>query len=106
MKLTDLNPEFFDAGGPGIRRLDGSPVEHRRGVGMIFDCPCGQCGVRAAVEFDVAADGRPWKADAPRWKRTGDDFGSMTLSPSILRSKDKGGCGWHGWIRNGEVINA
>lgn len=28
------------------------------------------------------------------------------LTPSILRLPAKGGCGWHGFIRNGEVVAA
>ena len=101
MKLTDLHPEFFNAGGPGIHKTDGSPVPARVGVGMIFDCPCG-CGVKGHVEFTVAIDGQPWAVESPRWERTGDTFETMTLSPSINRPKPQG-CGWHGWIRNGEV---
>ena len=29
-----------------------------------------------------------------------------SLTPSILRVPDKGGCGWHGFITNGEVRTA
>jgi hypothetical protein len=34
------------------------------------------------------------------WRRTGDTFDTLTLTPSILRI---GGCGWHGFVTNGEV---
>ena len=27
---------------------------------------------------------------------------TKTYSPSIIHSKDLGGCGWHGWLINGE----
>ena len=100
MKLTDLNPQFFNTGGAGISKADGSPAIPRRGVGMTFDCPCGKCGVRAQIEFTTAIDGKPWREASPGWERIGDTFETMTLRPSIHRV---GGCGWHGWIRNGEV---
>lgn len=102
MRLTELEPEFYGAGGDGITRADGSPVPKRSGIGMTFKCPCG-CAIECAVPFANPVDGGP--ADGRGWERTGDTFDVMTLSPSILRSKEKGGCGWHGWIRNGEVIS-
>lgn len=34
----------------------------------------------------------------PLWQREGETFDTLKLTPSILRSKDKGGCGWHGFI--------
>lgn len=37
------------------------------------------------------------------WERTGDTFDTLTLKPSIQRV---GGCAWHGFITNGEVIGA
>ena len=30
-------------------------------------------------------------------------YGPRTRTPSILRAKEKGGCGWHRFITNGEV---
>ena len=48
-------------------------------------------------DTEVRADGEP------TWQRTGDTFETLTLHPSILRSPQKGGCGWHGWVTNGEV---
>ncbi len=37
------------------------------------------------------------------WQRTGETFDTLTLTPSIHSRKEKGGCGWHGFITNGEV---
>lgn len=35
------------------------------------------------------------------WDHTGDDFETLTITPSIdLRG------GWHGYITNGEIVNA
>jgi len=31
-------------------------------------------------------------------------FETLTLTPSILRTPEKGGCGWHGFVTNGEII--
>jgi len=103
MKLTDLNPNWVGAGGPGISHADRTPVEKRSGVGMSFDCPCG-CGERTYISFENPVDGKPKLGDnRPFWKRTGDDFESITISPSIYKPKEKGGCGWHGFIENGKI---
>ena len=35
-----------------------------------------------------------------RWNVSGTGFDDLTVTPSILL---QGGCGWHGWITNGEA---
>lgn len=108
MRLAELEPSFFGAGGSGITR-DGQPVPERHGVGLMCRCPCGQCDPETgwlAVDFENPLDGGPRIESAgPHWQRTGDTFDTLTLNPSILRSREKGGCGWHGWIRDGEVVS-
>lgn len=107
MKLVDLNPSWVGAGGEGISDKHGNPLLKREGIGMMFDCPCRQCGVRGFVSFSNPFDGGAAYIDPgePTWSRTGDTFEALTLSPSIHRVKEKGGCGWHGWIKNGEVTS-
>lgn len=103
MRLSDLNPRWCGAGGENISDKDGNPVPARHGVGMTFDCPCG-CGTRGYIPFVQPLDGGPpLEGDAPRWSRTGETFETLTLTPSILRRREHGGCGWHGFITNGEV---
>lgn len=103
MRLTELKPRWVGTGGAGITR-DGQPVPQRSGIGLTFECPCG-CGVRGFVAFANPLDGGPPDDDADhRWQRTGETFETLTLTPSILRSTDKGGCGWHGFITNGQVL--
>jgi hypothetical protein len=108
VKLTDLHPQFIGHGGEGVftgPNLD--PVPRREGVGLICDCPCGKCDPEAGgqlfIPFANPLDGGP-NPERQGWQRTGETFETMTLSPSILRSTEKGGCGWHGWIRDGGVI--
>ena len=105
MKLTDLNPRWIGAGGTGITTLDGKPVPARHGIGMLFDCPCERCGNRAYVAFSNPLDGGPPVVNEGEamWQRTGEDFETLTLSPSIHRV---GGCGWHGYITAGNLIDA
>ncbi len=92
MRLADLNPTFLGAKTKG---------GWRDGVGVELSCPCG-CDRGLYVPFANPIDGGP--SIEPRgWQRTGDTFDTLTLHPSILRDKAKGGCGWHGWITNGEV---
>lgn len=102
MKLTELNPRWVGAGGSGITDKNGNPVPERKGCGVSFDCPCG-CGERVFVHLSNPTDGGPPRAgNHPTWKRTGEDFDSLTLSPSIQRV---GGCEWHGFVRNGQIVN-
>ena len=103
MRLTDLQPRLLHSGGDGVARVDtGQPVPRREGVGMTLLCPCG-CGMRFALLFENPLDGGPGLEDGgARWRRTGDTFETMTLNPSVLRSEPRG-CGWHGWVIDGEV---
>lgn len=107
MRLAELNPVFLGAGGSGIT-CNGQPVPRRDGVGVQFDCPCGKCGMPCFVPFRQPLDGGPplWGEDRSLWNRSGDTFDTLTLTPSILRSPDKGGCGWHGFVTNGEIVTA
>jgi hypothetical protein len=104
VKFSDLNPCFVDVGGEGITDKDGNPIPERTGIGVTFDCPCG-CTVRGYVGFENPIDGGPPRASKgePLWHRDGDTFDTLTLRPSILRSKSKGACGWHGFITGGLV---
>ena len=106
MKLIELNPRFLGAGGEGITNADGLPAPEREGVGVIFTCPCGKCDEfhECYVPFTNPLDGGSPIDGHPTWQRTGDTFETLTLTPSILRSVNKGGCGWHGFITNGEVL--
>jgi hypothetical protein len=103
VKLTDLAPSFVGSGGEGVTAAQGNPVPRREGIGISFDCPCGSCGFPLFVAFANPLDGGTPFHEKPVWQRTGDTFETLTLTPSILRSKEKGGCGWHGYITNGEA---
>jgi len=118
MRLSDLDPRFVGAGGDGVFDKNGAPVPYRRGVGLSFLCPCDPCAaqrtgdrdkdfhLRVFVEFSNPLDGgAPHRSDCHTWLRTGETFDRMTLRPSILSTKEKGGCGWHGFVTNGEVTS-
>lgn len=104
MRLLDLHPEWMSAGGEGISNADGSPAALRKDVGVLLDCPCGKCDEdhQLYVPFENPIDGSLSRERG--WARTGDTFETLTLTPSILRNTAYGGCGWHGFITNGEVI--
>jgi len=99
-KLVELNPQWCSSGGEGVTR-NGQPVPERLQIGVSFDCPCG-CDSSCFIPFSNPLDGQP--ADEgfkTTWHRTGDTFETLTLHPSILRI---GGCGWHGFIREGAIL--
>jgi hypothetical protein len=100
--LLELDPGWMDAGGAGIMDRDGRPAPPRHGIGLSFTCPC--CGAWRYVPFSNPLDGGPpHQPDHALWHRTGETFETLTLTPSVLSAVEKGGCGWHGFITNGEV---
>ncbi|MBP0022199.1 MAG: hypothetical protein J7647_32165 [Cyanobacteria bacterium SBLK] len=61
------------------------------GDGLLYCCP--GCGEKSYL--NTSDPQLP-----PYWARSG-DLQNLTLSPSIYH---KHGCGWHGWLRNGEFV--
>lgn len=114
MRLAALQPRWFDV--PGI----GGDKD-----GVTFLCPCGRCladpakQVRLAAQFanPIGAEPKPVMTfkekyhhvhelktfDVPPgvlWKRKGETFEDLTLSPSI----DASPAGhWHGFVEKGEI---
>lgn len=103
MRLAALNPTFLHHGGPGIS-LDGEPVPRTDGVGLLCDCPCGNADESHQLFVPFANPIGPGPlVEQDGWRRTGDTFETLTLTPSIHRLEKRGGCGWHGFITDGEV---
>jgi len=82
-RLVDLNPKW---GRTGEERTH-----------LIFDCPCGggpawpDCGGKVIIPI----------TGEHRWQCTaGDDFATLTLSPSVHLPGH-----WHGWVQNGVVTS-
>jgi hypothetical protein len=92
MRLTELDPHWWAEIG-------------RHGQGITFKCP--HCDARLAPAFSNPLDGGEPAPDPnnskprPHWKRSGDTFDTLTLSPSINYPGH-----WHGFIIDGEVRNA
>jgi hypothetical protein len=93
VKLADLNPRWFG--------VDGLVV------GVSFDCPCCAGATRLAVPFEPTfafpgvephGEGHTYLQPDPHWKRAGDSFDNLTLTPSVDASKHGH---WHGSIANG-----
>lgn len=95
MRLTELAAEFAIAGENDPRK-----------VGVIFDCPCG-CGVRRWIPFSnpVGGGSSITQQAGGGWKRSGATLEDLTLRPSIHIRKVEGssGCGWHGFITDGDA---
>lgn len=107
MKLVDCEPSFFSSGGEGISDKDGNPVPSREGVGLASQrCPCGDPEHRGfAIMFENPLDGGPRvEGHHAYWTRTGETFDVLTLTPSIQRNDPP--CRWHGYLTNGEFVNA
>lgn len=112
MKLTELDPRWFDVPGIGTSK-----------DGVTFLCPhCRDC--RLAVQFANPIDGEPRpiatikqlfeglslnhsteerKGIVPPgylWQRTGETFDRLTLHPSVDASASGH---WHGFVVDGEI---
>lgn len=114
MKLTDLDPRWFDVPGVGTDK-----------DGVTFLCPCKTClanpekQTRLAVQFanPIGCAPKPLMTFQEKhhhvhelktfevppgflWKRTGEDFETLTIEPSVDASASGH---WHGFVRNGIV---
>lgn len=114
MKLTELEPQFLR----WEKRADGAylvPVDRiEQAQGIRFLCPkCvaangGKVGTHAVVCWSrsrgVPEEARPGPG---RWALKGTGYRDLTLDadpPAQARSVQLlGGCGWHGFVTNGEV---
>ena len=68
-------------------------------MGVAFDCPLHKTH-RITIFFSNPLDGLPAAHGATLWQRIGEDFDSLTLSPTI--DSDRSEC-WSGVITNGEI---
>lgn len=74
-RLVDCNPRWGSAYGERLDRY------------ITFDCPEGHAGCWHTIPFTPALDGTSFdRASGAIWQRSGTDFGSLTLSPSIRRA--------------------
>ena len=107
MRLTDLEPRWFDVPGIGTDK-----------DGVTFLCP--HCrAVRLGVQFanPIGAETKPLMTDDEKWhhvhdlgtfevppgflwKRQGETFEDLTLHPSVDASASGH---WHGCVTKGEV---
>ena len=107
MRLVDLQPQFLRVEYWGERRVLRKVDTLQEATGVRFLCPhCfkkngGAAGTHMVIccSPDVVED----VAGPGRWTMEGQSAYDLTLSPSIHL---QGGCGWHGWVRGGEVIAA
>jgi hypothetical protein len=81
-----LNPQYQDL--PDVERI-GAIVRHRRPNGDVCE---------SGIMFDCEATRRGFP-DRPRW--VVQSWEPLTLAPSLLCDPAKGGCGDHGWIKQG-----
>lgn len=100
MHLLDQEPRWLTTG------------HLRHGMGVSFRCP--HCTVRLAIWFVNPLDGGP-PIDAgahvgQRWNRSGADFDTLTLFPSINAkekdpvTKETTIMHWHGFIHRGALV--
>ena len=80
-----------------VDKIEGAPpgsVEFRHIDGKLMGVAitCLGCGEESWIPAD--------KDDKRGWELVSED--PLTLKPSLHHDKKKGGCGWHGYIRDGK----
>ena len=105
MKLTELNPRWVI--GDRYDTQDGTQhfdLSGRHGMGISFKCPVHK-EHRLVVFFENPLDGLPAQYGKNLWKRDGNSFDTITLTPSIDASGNVmwPDC-WHGFIKHGDVV--
>ncbi len=113
MRLSELNPFFVrhDSEGSSFRRVDTMAEAH----GVMFLCPkCfkangGPRGTHSMICWSKERGTPDHATPAPgRWRLDGTSLADLTLNaepPSTARSVQiNGGCEWHGFITNGEIV--
>jgi len=91
-RVDDVSVPDVAPGAVEVLQLDGVVW------GYGFACP--GCGQRSFLALGA-------ENPSPRWSvAAGDvrDPSTVTLSPSIFHTKERGGCGWHGWLRAGSFV--
>jgi hypothetical protein len=110
LRLTELEPRF-------LKRINDDRFRHDVAFadadGVMFVCPLcflnngkKRAGVHSVICWNPSVP-QTTEPTPGRWNLLGTGFDDLTLqagSSSILLTGD--GCGWHGFIRNGEVTNA
>src|SRR5262245_20074311 len=112
MKLIELAPQF-------LKRIDDRHFQYvdtlAEAHGILFLCPkCwvtngGAVGTHAVICWNPSVP-QTTQPTPGRWNLVGTGFDDLSLvagSSSILLpgdGKGKNGCGWHGWIKEGNVL--
>lgn len=101
MRLADLDPCWMRVAGP-------SPDSMADAQGVLFLCPVcyqangGAVGTHSVLCWFRGRDVPDSETPGPgRWNASGATFDDLSLSPSVHLSG--AGCGWHGFVTNGEV---
>ena len=103
MKLSELEPEFVQwTGEQSWKAVDSLAAA----TGLWFLCPkCfrengGIIGTHMVICWDPTVPQTVLPGPG-RWAMTGTGLDDLTLSPSVNLSGP--GCGWHGFVKDGEV---
>lgn len=100
MRLVDLDARFVLATAHGWRDVD----DMSEAEGVIFDCP--KCLAHKIMTWfhnaPLVLPGDP--SSGKRWAPSGTCLSDLSLSPSILLTSPEG-CGWHGYVRDGEAVD-
>lgn len=110
MKFTDLRPRFMKWAGKGSFQNVETLAEADC---VFFLCPLcfqnnsGSVGTHS-IKIDFRGRNTPDEdcmhnneGTPVRWEVSGTGLADLTMAPSILIL---GGCNWHGWVQNGEIV--
>lgn len=107
MKLTELGATFLKIQEDGSNKLTGTIRDDADGV--MFQCPkCfaakgSKAGCHQVICWFVGVSAL-YSPGPGRWNPTGSSLDDLTfVPPGAVSVLLKGGCGWHGFVKNGDA---
>lgn len=108
--FLELSPKFIKSNSEGGWRAVDSADD---ADGVMFLCPLcyqrngGSVGTHQVVIWDLTVPISPLFSGPGRWALEGETLGSLSLSPAAPGRAHsvhlQGGCGWHGYVTNGQA---
>lgn len=83
-------PDIDDATATGSVEIRRWPEGHGEGISGLAIC-CPGCGSKSWLPINREHGGWTLVSESP-----------LEIAPSVFHKKENGGCGWHGWLQNGE----
>lgn len=110
MKLTDLEPEFLKVVEPGKTHQRVDTLAEAQGIFFLclkcFEANGSRVGTHGVICWFAGRGVLDTEVPGPgRWEAVGTGYADLTLRASSSSILLTGGCAWHGYVQNGDVVH-